>query len=168
MGQPEMGLPGTDGPAGAANEHDATTAPPAAASGHRDAMTNQHGRPADSREQVADEREQVADQREQVADERDRVADARDEQANAREERLDAREQQLEARIRRLRVNVDERVDDSRDAIQHGLEALDRSRARLLRAEAALAAGANRTNREQAEIDREISRTIREDRSGTD
>jgi hypothetical protein len=57
----------------------------------------------------------------------------------------------------RLRARVDDLVEGSRDVIQRGREALDRSRARLERAEAALSASLERTQREQADVDRQVA-----------
>jgi hypothetical protein len=111
---------------------------------------------------VSEHCDQFADERDRIADEGDRTADARETRADEREQRLNAWEHDLAERSGQIRTaDRADVVDGGADARARGGEAMERSSARLDRAQAAWNACIKRTDREQAEIDRETASTAR-------
>ncbi|RSD11537.1 hypothetical protein [Amycolatopsis eburnea] len=107
---------------------------------------------ADERDRRADERDQRADERERRADERERVADEREARADKREQRI----RYYEARFEGGAHQDSQAVLTELDA-----EVLDRAGDEVARAKARLIAASDRTRREQAEIDREVAKSLR-------
>ena len=117
-----------------------------------------HGR---ERARLADERDRNADKRDRQADERDRWADERDRNADRRETLADRREKRVrfhEARFESV-SGTRPNFEATLAAIDH--ESLDRAGAEVDRAKAGLLASTARSEREQAEIDREVARSRR-------
>ncbi|MGW5715435.1 hypothetical protein ACWEVP_04660 [Amycolatopsis sp. NPDC003865] len=129
----------------------------------------ERARRADERDRRADERARIADERDRRADDRDRRADRRERRADEREGMADRREAQAderEARIRhyeaRFETSPGSAADFESNLTRFDHEALDRAGAEVTRARDRLAAASDRNKREQAEIDREMARSVRD------
>jgi len=75
---------------------------------------------------------------------------------------LDELATRLNEGARRSRLTINDRLAETKAAIERGHETIDRSRSLLHRSEATLAEGGRRSEREQADVDREIARSDRE------
>ncbi|MEV6642605.1 hypothetical protein [Amycolatopsis sp. NPDC051371] len=113
------------------------------------------------RARVADERDDRADKRDSQADDRDRRADERDERAELRETVADKREKRIKFHEARFESSpgIPPNFEVTLAEIDH--ESLDGAGAEVDRAKARLVASTARSEREQAEIDREVARSLR-------
>jgi hypothetical protein len=123
-------------------------------------------RRADERERTTGEVEGLADEREHQADEREAIADDREQQADQRERHANERERQADARQRRM-DQLGSSVADRRRA---GLEAIERARVlvadtaqRLNRREAAISREVASDDRSQSEVNRASARSAQEE-----
>jgi hypothetical protein len=110
---------------------------------------------------VADERDQLADERDHQADERDRRADERDRNADRRENLADKREKRIKFSEARFDSLSGKHPNFETALAEIDRESLDRDGAAVDRAKARLVTSMDRSEREQAEIDREVAQSLR-------
>ncbi|MGK3208270.1 hypothetical protein [Amycolatopsis sp. MEPSY49] len=126
--------------------------------GEPEATKRDRARIADERDRRADARDRRADERERVADDRERTADRRETSANDREERIKYYEARFETALG-TPPDFDANLADLEK------QSLERASAEVARAKDRLTATSDRTRREQAEIDREVARSVRDNQA---
>ncbi len=118
------------------------------------------------RARVADERDKRADTRDSRADERERVADNRERTADRRETSADEREERIKYYEARFETALGSPPDFDANLADLEKQSLERAGAEVGRAKDRLLASSDRVKREQAEIDREVARSIRDNQAG--
>ena len=124
----------------------------------RERRADERDHNADEVEARANERERTADEREAIANERERTADEREHHADDRERSADIREKRLDGRG----MSVADRRRAGLEAIERARVLLSDTAERLNRREAAMNREVASDDRDQSEIDRATARSAQE------